>query len=84
MHDRSDRYTGPGTLTIATTGAATTSGQSVLGYNTGFDIDYRRLRDWVTANLGTLTYDAVGSNENNVEDTYDTSIYDSMGPITAP
>ena len=72
VHDRSDRYTGPGTLTIATTGAATASGQSVLGYNTGFDINYPTLRNWVTSNLSSLTYDAAGSNENNVEDTYDT------------
>ncbi|MDO8540878.1 MAG: TonB-dependent receptor [Opitutaceae bacterium] len=72
VHDRSDRYTGPGSLTIATTGAARATGQSVLGYNTGFDIDYATLRNWVNTNLGSLNYDAVGSNENNVEDTYDT------------
>ena len=72
VHDRSDRYTGPGTLTIATTGAARATGQSVLGYNTGFDMDFTTLRNWVTTSLGTLTYDAAGSNENSVEDTYDT------------
>lgn len=73
VHDNSERYVA-GSLnpTIATTGAAKSPGQTVLGkYNTVFDLDYFVLRDWVKANLGGLKFDADGSAQNNAEDTYD-------------
>lgn len=72
VHDRSERYVA-GTINpnIGTTGAALSQGQSVLKYNTGFDLDYDTMRSWVVSNLSALSYDADGSNQNNAEDTYD-------------
>lgn len=73
VHDQSVRYiAGSINPTIGSIGAAINPPQSVLGkYNTGFDLNYFRLKEWVAANLSGLTYDADGSAQNNAEDTYD-------------